>query len=138
VHYLNTLSGLNTSNQRIRDFMHGSARNEIPETGTFIYVDVRDVALAHVKAAEVEEAGNKRFFVVGGPFSNKQLAAVLRKGFPELDSKLPTEQTPGGDFPKDGMHGIENSRSKEILGLKYIPFETTILDTAKSLQAISA
>lgn len=34
VHYLNSLDGLNTSNQRIRDIMLGKAKKEIPPTGT--------------------------------------------------------------------------------------------------------
>ena len=36
VHYLNDLKALNTSNQRVRDFMAGAAKEEIPETGMLI------------------------------------------------------------------------------------------------------
>ncbi|KAG9529139.1 NAD(P)-binding protein, partial [Aureobasidium melanogenum] len=53
VHYLNSLDSLNTSNQRIRDIYQGKAKEQIPETGTFLWVDVRDLALCHVKAIEV-------------------------------------------------------------------------------------
>ena len=45
VHYLNSLDSLNTSNQRVRNFITGQAKEEIPDTGTFIWVDVRDLAL---------------------------------------------------------------------------------------------
>jgi len=38
VHYLNSLDGLNTSNQRIRDIMLGKAKEEIPPTGTFLWL----------------------------------------------------------------------------------------------------
>ena len=33
VHYLNTLSTLNTSNQRVRNLLTGQNKTEIPETG---------------------------------------------------------------------------------------------------------
>ncbi|KAL1311406.1 hypothetical protein AAFC00_001571 [Neodothiora populina] len=135
VHYLNSLDALNTSNQRIRDIYSGKAKDEIPPTGTFFWVDVRDVANAHVKAMEVEAAANKRFFIMNGYFSNKELAEVIKKNFPG-QKDLPTEKTPGGEFPQEGYAKFDNSRSKEVLGLKYHNFEGTIVDTVKSLQAV--
>jgi nucleoside-diphosphate-sugar epimerase len=38
---LQGLESLNTSNQRIRNIVQGKAKEEIPETGTFLWVDVR-------------------------------------------------------------------------------------------------
>jgi nucleoside-diphosphate-sugar epimerase len=100
VHYLNSLDTLNTSNQRIRDIVQGKAKDEIPETGVFLWVDVRDVALAHVLAAEKEQAANKRFFVVAGYFSNKEIAQIVAKDYPQYKDGLPTKDTPGGDYPE--------------------------------------
>ncbi|KAI7204087.1 NAD(P)-binding protein, partial [Hortaea werneckii] len=77
VHYLNSLDALNTSNQRVRDIMMGKAKDEIPPTGTFIWVDVRDLALCHVLAMEKEGAANKRFFITTGYFSNKEIAEII-------------------------------------------------------------
>jgi len=62
--------------------MQGKAKEEIPETGTFIWVDVRDLALCHVLAIEKEEAANKRFFITAGYFSNKEIAQVIEKHYP--------------------------------------------------------
>lgn len=36
VHYLNDLKALNTSNERVRDFMAGKAKEEIPDTGKYL------------------------------------------------------------------------------------------------------
>nr|XP_023900337.1 ketoreductase azaE-like [Quercus suber]POE50716.1 ketoreductase azae [Quercus suber] len=138
VHYLNSLDGLNTSNQRIRDIMLGKAKDQIAETGTFIWVDVRDLALAHVLSAEKEEAANKRFFITAGYFSNKEIAQIVGKNFPEYKDGLPTEQTPGGDYPEGGVHGYDNSRTKELLGIKFRPLEESIVDTVKSLKQVGA
>lgn len=102
VHYLNSLDALNTSNQRIRDIMLGKARDEIAPTGTFIWTDVRDLALAHVRAAEIPDAGGKRFFVTAGYFTNREIADIVRDAFPDLADKLPTNETKGGGYPEEG------------------------------------
>jgi len=138
VHYLNSLDALNTSNERIRDFIQGKYKDGLPPTGVYLWVDVRDVALAHVKALEVEEAANKRFFVVAGTFSNNEIANIIKKYFPDLASKLPEQDTEAAGYPKGGFYGVDNSQSKKILGINYISLEKTIVDTVKSLQAVGA
>lgn len=138
VHYLNSLDGLNTSNQRIRDIILGKAKDEIPPTGTYIWVDVRDLAEAHVAGIEKEEAANKRFFITAGYFSNKEIAQIVEKNFPQYKDGLPTASTPGGDYPEEGVYKYNNKRGVEVLGLKYKSLEESIKDTVKSLQAVGA
>jgi nucleoside-diphosphate-sugar epimerase len=138
VHYLNSLDGLNTSNQRIRDIILGKAKDEIPPTGTYIWVDVRDLAEAHVAGIEKEEAANKRFFITAGYFSNKEIAQIVEKNFPQYKDGLPTASTPGGDYPEEGVYKYNNKRGLEVLGLKYKSLEESIKDTVKSLQAVGA
>ncbi|KAK5028697.1 Glycine-rich RNA-binding protein 2, mitochondrial [Exophiala sideris] len=134
VHYLNSLDGINTSNERIANMIQGKCKEKgLPPTGTFLWVDVRDVALAHVKAAEVPDAAGKRFFVTAGYMSNGEIAQIIKKNFPDLVDKLPTNLD--SDRPKD-LFGYDNSRSKEVLGIKYNNLEETIKDTVKSLLAV--
>ncbi|KAF9240981.1 hypothetical protein DTO012A7_143 [Penicillium roqueforti] len=136
VHYLNSLEAINTSNQRIRNLIQGQMKEKIAPTGTFLWVDVRDVALAHVRAIEVPEAGGERFFVTAGFFSNKELADIARETHPELESKLPPADAPS-DFPKN-IYQIDNSKSQKILGLEYRPLKQTVSDTIDSLLAVGA
>ncbi|KAJ5790717.1 uncharacterized protein N7518_007728 [Penicillium psychrosexuale] len=136
VHYLNSLETINTSNQRIRNLIQGQMKEKIAPTGTFLWVDVRDVALAHVRAIEVPEAGGERFFVTAGFFSNKELADIARETHPELESKLPPADAPS-DFPKN-IYQIDNSKSQKILGLEYRPLKQTVSDTIDSLLAVGA
>ncbi|KAI6951555.1 NAD(P)-binding protein, partial [Hortaea werneckii] len=135
VHYLNSLDALNTSNQRVRDIMMGKAKDEIPPTGTFIWVDVRDLALCHVLAMEKEGAANKRFFITTGYFSNKEIAEIIGKNFPQYKEGLPSASTPGGGYPEEGVYKIDNSNVVNTLGVKFRPLEESIVDTVKSLQA---
>jgi nucleoside-diphosphate-sugar epimerase len=138
VHYLNSLDGLNTSNQRIRDIMLGKAKEEIPPTGTYLWVDVRDLADCHVAAIEKEDAANKRFFITAGYFSNKEIAQAIEKNYPQYKDDLPTEKTPGGDYPDEGVYKYNNKRTIEVLGIKFKSLEESIKDTVKSLQAVGA
>lgn len=132
------LENLNTSNQRVAAILTGKTKNELPPTGTFIWTDVRDLALAHVKAIELEKAGGNRFFITAGYFSNEEIADIVRDAHPELKERLPAKGVKGGGYPEDGVYKFDNSRSKEILGIQYRSLKDSILDTVKSLQEIGA
>lgn len=136
VHYLNSLSAINTSNARVRDLIQGKYKDNLPGSGVYIWVDVRDVALAHVKAIELPEAQNQRFFLVAGHYSNKQISDAIAKSYPELEPKLPSKDTPD-DTPAD-VYKVDNSRSINVLGLKYKSLEESVTDTVKSLLAVGA
>ncbi|KAL9011086.1 MAG: hypothetical protein Q9180_009228, partial [Flavoplaca navasiana] len=159
---LQTLETLNTSNQRIRDMMLGKMQDELPAAAVYVWVDVRDLALAHIRAAERPDAAGKRFFVTAGYYSNKELADNIREQLPDRASKIATK---GGEFPEGGMsHQInfteprsmsgtpekafaddfvgyfeyDNSRTKDILGVNFRSVKDMVKDTIPTLQAIGA
>ncbi|CAN8104714.1 unnamed protein product [Discula destructiva] len=131
--HLPSLDAINASNLRVRDLVLGTLRAApLPPTfPVFTWVDVRDVALAHVRAMTVPlAAGGQRFYVVGGHFSNWRLAECIRRTHPALADWLPE----GGedDFPVD-VYGFDNRRSREVLGLEYRGFEESVRDTVDSI-----
>lgn len=139
LHHLDSLASLNTSNERIRDLMSGASKNRLPPTGNHLFVDVRDLALGHALAVEKDEAAGKRFFMVGGHFSNKEIAEIMGEKFPELKENLPTKDAlKTGDYPAIGPYGFDSTRSKSELGMTYRPLEESIVDAVKSLQALGA
>lgn len=117
--------------------MLGRWSQEIPDTGIFLWVDVRDVAMAHVKAMETPAASNKRFFVTAGHFSNSQIAEVVRKNFPEYKDVAPDPSVPGGRLP-DSVYKADNSQTVNTLGIQFTSFDKCIVDLVKSLQAVGA
>ncbi|KAJ9652406.1 methylglyoxal reductase (NADPH-dependent) gre2 [Neophaeococcomyces mojaviensis] len=135
VHYFNSLDSINTSNENVRDFVQGKFKDGLPPTRVILWVDVRDLALAHVRAIERPEAAGKRFFVTAGFFNNAKVADIIKKNFPDLKSKLPQNYE---EDPKEYPYKIDNSRSKEVLGLQYRSLEDSITDLVKSLQAAGA
>ncbi|KAI8634272.1 NAD dependent epimerase/dehydratase [Xylariaceae sp. FL1651] len=141
VHHLSSLANINTSNGNLVALMVGRWKTEIPPTGVHLWVDVRDVAKAHVEAMERPEAGGNRFFVVAGHFSNREIVPIVRKNFPELADKLPDDSVQGGDYPGgkvENLYKYDNSKATKELGIDWIPLEKAIVDTIKSLQAVGA
>ncbi|KAL2155438.1 hypothetical protein VTH82DRAFT_180 [Thermothelomyces myriococcoides] len=136
-HHLTGLDALNTSNQRFLDCLQGRWREEVPSAGpVYIWVDVRDVAEAHVKAGlELPEVGGKRLFVTAGAFSHAELARIARENFPEDAGRLPTEQTKGGELPAENERfKFDNSETNKLLGIKYRSFKESVVDTLRSLK----
>ncbi|OJD17788.1 hypothetical protein AJ78_02141 [Emergomyces pasteurianus Ep9510] len=138
VHPLDSLATLNTSNERIRNLITGAAKNSCPPTGTYLWVDVRDIALAHTLAAEKQkEAANQRFFITAGKFSNREVSDIIHEEFPQLREKLPSgEALKSGDYPPEGVFGFNNEKSKRVLGLEYRPLRECVVDAVKSLLEI--
>jgi nucleoside-diphosphate-sugar epimerase len=131
---LKSLAAINTSNERFVELLEGKWKKEImPSMGVNLWVDVRDVALAHVLAFEKPVAGGKRFFTVSGTFSNREIAAIARNHFPGLSDKIPSEDVKGGDYPAQ-VPGYDNSRATGVLGIRWIGLEACTVDVLKSLQ----
>ena len=139
-HHLESLDSLNTSNQRVRNFIRGDYKSSIPDTGTsfFLWVDVRDLSLGHVRAMELPEAANKRFFIAADYFSNKEIGSIIWKNFPEYQNDLPTDDIKGRDYPEDRLYKFDNSRTVKILGIKFRSLEVSIVDLVKSLKGFAA
>lgn len=123
---------MNASNHRIRDMVQGRMRDALqPTAPVFTFVDVRDVALAHVRAMTVPEAVGERFYVVGAHFSNKRIADIIREAYPELAGRLPPKDAED-DFPGD-VYQFDNAKSREMLGLQYTSLEKSVTDTVQSI-----
>lgn len=128
-HAVPDMSKLNTSSADIYRFINGSTK-EIGDTAFPLYVDVRDVATAHLKAYELPEASNQRFAVSSGNFTYQRVCDIIRAKFPELKSKVP-EGNPGEAFPD--FFSLSNEKAKKVLGIEFIGLEQMLVDTVKSL-----
>jgi nucleoside-diphosphate-sugar epimerase len=95
---VNPPSFVNTSNQLMADLTSGKFKEGMPATGLPLWVDVRDVALAHVRAMGLDNTANKCFFVTAGHYSNSDLLRIVRENFLEVHDKLPKD---GAEPPKD-------------------------------------
>lgn len=110
--------------------------------------DVRDVALAHVKALDGAEHVGKRYLIVSDCKWMKDIARVVQKDFKPLGYFVPTMAVPStlvwiGSFldkstamlvPRlDKEFKLDNKRMVEDLKITPTEVELTILDTCHSL-----
>ncbi|KAJ9615024.1 hypothetical protein H2200_001098 [Cladophialophora chaetospira] len=124
---LKSVEHLNESTEAIWKLVDGSLKT-VPDPDFAGCADVRDVALAHVRGYELEEAGGERF-IVGGSFEYQTAVDILRKEFPQIKDRIP-EGTPG--HPPE-IYAIDNSKVKKVLGIKLTPVDVTLKDTVAGL-----
>lgn len=134
------LGSLNTSNSRILDMIQGKMKEKLEPTGFYTWVDVRDVATAHITALEAPDAAGKRFLLMAGHHSNKEIAQIIANLSPELREKLPSNlDSIEADIPGPSeRYGFSNKRSIDVLGIKYTSLATSVKDTVESLQKLGA
>ncbi|KAG9511362.1 putative oxidoreductase [Fragariocoptes setiger] len=114
------------------------------------FTDVRDVALAHVKALKLPGVVGKRYLLFSDCKWMKELAAIIAKEFKPLGYWVPSVVVPNtlvwlGSFfdrstvmvvPRLGREfKLSNKRMIEELGIEPIPVEQSIIDTCHSLIA---
>jgi len=117
-------SSINSSLSRIKGFLLNEAQVMPGKVGV---VDVRDVAAAHVIAAEHPQAVGKRLLTCGEIVSWKHIADSIKKDFPQY----PVCSTEGIN---EGVNWTADTSNLKSLGFgSFIPFETTIKDTVASL-----
>lgn len=78
IHEVSSLSSLNTSMQQLYDaIVAGKLSNEALASASNCWIDVRDVAVAHVLAAEKEAAGGERMIIAGGCYWWQDFGAFI-------------------------------------------------------------
>ena len=104
-------------------------------SNSFQWVDVRDMALAHVRAIEVPEAAGKRFLAAAGSYSNGEMAAIIKDRFSELKGQFPDQI----EVPRNAQSFvIDHTPAKQILGIQFKDLEDCVVDTVKSLIDVTA
>ncbi|KAI9343072.1 hypothetical protein DFJ73DRAFT_627285 [Zopfochytrium polystomum] len=117
---------------------------------SFTFVDVRDVALAHVRAAELPAAAAGRRFILARPemVSFQDMAVAVRARYP-WRLWIPRHQVPDAavralgpffgltqDYIKKHLgvtFKVDNRRSVEELGIRYRDVSETVLDHYEAL-----
>lgn len=91
--------------------------------------DVRDVALAHVRAAFLPEAAGKRFLITAQNLAPPSIwAQILSTEFRSKGLKIPTEVEGGFDLNTK----IDNTSMQTVLGITPRDFKETLVDMANS------
>ncbi len=109
-------------------------------------VDVRDVALMHLRALERPETAGRRFIAADEPLSMPQMGQILRAEYPAR--RIPTMVAPKpvlrllalfdpqvrSILPKIGkVERLSNARARSEMGMSFVPAAEALKATAASL-----
>ncbi|KAE9988951.1 hypothetical protein Vi05172_g9503 [Venturia inaequalis] len=121
------LSKLNESTHALYALL---GAEKIPPTDFAGFADVRDVALAHLRVLELEEAQGERF-LVGSHFDYQTAVDEVVKVLPELKERLPKGVS--GSGLKEEVYALDGSKAERILGIEYTPLSVTMRDAFAQL-----
>jgi nucleoside-diphosphate-sugar epimerase len=135
LHHVESMDKLNKSSAEIWAFINGNEMDKVPHTPAPAFADVRDVALAHLRAYERAEAGGERFFVTGGTFLNQMTCDIIRKNFPHLKERTPKGNEGAGDvaISNGEVFSVDTSKARQVLGMQFRGLEETVKDSVESL-----
>lgn len=137
VHALSSLDSINTSNARFVSLLRGGPSTPCPPTVNYLFVDVRDLAVAHVRALERPEAQNRRFLVTAGNYSNAEIACIIGEEYPEYKDRMPVgEAIKSGERPATGVNGYDNRESISVLGMSYRTLKESVVGTVDSIKGL--
>ena len=144
-------ASLNTSAETIYQLISGKSK-ELHEDGLPLFVDIRDVARAHVLALQNNSVIGKQILLSGEPYTlyevslrmellipevplnercDLQTVQLLAKKRPELRSRLPSLDNAKPETRV--IAKIDTSIAREELGLSFMSFEKSLLDTVDAL-----
>ncbi|EGW32862.1 uncharacterized protein SPAPADRAFT_60202 [Spathaspora passalidarum NRRL Y-27907] len=121
---------LNTSNEVINKVVKLTKNDVLPAEG-HVFVDVRDVARAHLVAFEKDEAVSKRLLLVSGSYTLDTIANIINKKFPQ--TTVPKGDESRNPETSKRIHKFDNSRTQKILGFEFKPLEESIIDTVDQI-----
>lgn len=125
---------MNTSLEYINKMIRGGPSQEIGSE-SYGYVDVRDVAEAHIIAFENPKAHLKRLLLSCDRVVPQDIFDILNEEFPELKGKIPVgEPGSGRDLVKQYAK-IDGSQTIKIIGHDLTPLRKIVVDSVKQILA---
>ncbi|KAK5995468.1 Putative uncharacterized oxidoreductase [Cladobotryum mycophilum] len=122
---------INTSNFLVWSVVSAGRGSAVPPTRGPIWVDVRDVADAHIKALIVPEAGGGRYMLAKGAYCNQELADVARQVSPKLRERVPIGEP--GKREAHMHYTVDTTETDEVLGTKWRSLEESLGDLVPQL-----
>lgn len=126
-----SIAGVNTSNQMVWGVVSVGRDSAVPPTKGPVWVDVRDVADAHVRSLVVPEAGGGRYLLAQSVYCNQELADVSRDALSQYANRIPAGE-PGKR--ESGTHfGIDSSDTQKALGMSWRSLNECLTDLVPQL-----
>ncbi|RBQ69425.1 hypothetical protein VDGD_08113 [Verticillium dahliae] len=132
VHPVASVDKLNESNAVLWRIAGGES--PLPVARVPFWIDVRDLALAHVEALLRPGVGGQRFVPAASErFSYGRAASIMVDEFDWAKSKVQVEAQ-----AIDESHGLDGQTAAEVLGLEYRSFKQTVVDLVRQAYEMDA
>lgn len=131
-HPVAAVQNLNESNAELWKIASGTS--PLPVARVPFWIDVRDLAQAHVEALLRPEVGGRRY-VPAAPerFSYGLAAEIIEESF-----EWARDRVKRGEQAVDESHGIDGETAAQELGFKYRPFRQSVVDLVSQARALQA
>lgn len=122
VHPIENVEGLNESNAMLWRIASGEA--PLPVARVPFWIDVRDLANAHVQGLFKQEAKNGRY-TPSSPerFTYGLAAKIMAEAFLDLKDRITIEEQ-----PCDQTYGLDGEAASKELNFEYHSFKDTVRD----------
>ena len=131
-HPVSKTAELNESSRVLWEIASGA--NPLPVARVPSWVDVRDLAVAHVEAMLRSEVGNRRFLISSPQkFTYQNVADILRQEFDWAKEQV-TKGDEGAPLPK--TFDLDGETAAKALGFEYRDFKQCILDSISQFREI--
>lgn len=123
---------LNTSNELIHGLLKLGPEGKFDnDKGGF--VDVRDVAKAHLAALEEDKLVGKRLYMTNGKFSVQMLLDIVNSKIPSFKGKVPTGNPGSGPDDISTMAKTSNAATRQLLGIEWVSLTDCVIDVVDQI-----
>jgi nucleoside-diphosphate-sugar epimerase len=97
----------------------------------YAWIDVKDAAIAHVKAIEDEQFANERIFLTSPEqFCIKDILEIIWEDFAEFRDRLSAKDTWHiAGYPEGGVYKVDAVRANTLIGKQFSPLRSTVIET---------
>lgn len=129
-------STLNLSNETLNQVLKAGPDGQWSnDMGGFI--DVRDIAKAHLAAFEQENTIGKRLYMTNGKFSVQMVLDIINSKIPKLRGKVPVGKPGTGPTDILALAKTNNDATRRLLDFDFISLEQCVIDVVDQVTASS-
>lgn len=120
------------ANEPIYDLLHSEPDKEFNTDFFGEFVDVRDLAKAHLVAFQKDSAIGQRLVVSAGRFDSQKIVEILNHTFPQF-RRHTFEGTRAAFYDENMDSDFDSTKSENILEISYKSLDETVYDTAAQI-----
>ncbi|CCD24405.1 SDR family oxidoreductase NDAI_0D00910 [Naumovozyma dairenensis CBS 421] len=129
----NVTSPMNTSCEIINKLVHSSVDTKVDRTTMGKFIDVRDVAKAHLLALQNDNLIGERLLLISSGFDEQSILDIINDDFPALKGKIRVGNPGTGALQnwKGSIH--DNSKTRKLLRFEFLPLKKSVDDTVSQI-----